>query len=116
MAAKNYHGSCQCGAVAYDVEADLDTMVACNCSMCGRSGAVWTFTPAAKFQLRSGEAKLTDYQFHKHIVHNLFCSVCGIKSFSRGVDKDESEIVAINVRCLDGVDVHALQPVQMDNR
>ena len=57
-----------------------------------------------KFTLETGEDDLTDYQFNKHVIHHLFCKTCGIKSFARG-NGPTGPTVAINVRCLDGVDV-----------
>jgi hypothetical protein len=38
MTAATYHGSCQCGAVAFDVEVDISRPVTCNCSRCQRLG------------------------------------------------------------------------------
>jgi len=32
MSARHYTGSCQCGAVTYAVEVDLDQTRTCNCS------------------------------------------------------------------------------------
>src|SRR4051812_178367 len=99
---KTYSGGCHCGRVRYDVEVDLGgPVISCNCSMCGRSGTLLTFVPATQFTLRSGEQELTDYQFNKHVIHHVFCRVCGIKSFARGVSRDGSQTVAVNARCLD---------------
>jgi len=53
--------------------------------MCGRAGTLLTFVPATQFNLLSGEPALTDYQFNRHAIHHLFCKVCGIKSFARGM-------------------------------
>src|SRR5205807_7317140 len=39
----------------------------------------------------------------------LFCKTCGVKSFARGTGPKGEEMVAINLRCLDGVDVFAAQ-------
>jgi hypothetical protein len=112
-----YTGSCHCGAVRYTVELDLSQPVlACNCSMCGRSGALLSFAPIEKFALEQGSDSLTDYQFNKHVIHHLFCKVCGIKSFSRGVGVGGKEMAAINVRCLEGVDPAALQIKQVDGK
>lgn len=114
---KSYSGGCQCGRVRYDVRLDLaQPVMACNCSMCGRAGTLLQFAPASGFTLRSGGESLTDYQFNKHVIHHLFCSVCGIKSFARGVGRDGSEQVAINVRCLDEVDVDKLNVMKHDGR
>jgi hypothetical protein len=111
----SYTGSCHCGAVRYRVEADLSQPVnACNCSMCGRSGTLLTFVPADNFTLEQGSESLTDYLFNKDRIHHLFCKVCGIKSFARGTGPGGQEMVAINARCLAGVDVSTLAIKQID--
>ena len=33
-----YHGSCHCQAVTYEVDLDLQQVIACNCSHCSRKG------------------------------------------------------------------------------
>jgi len=112
--AKNYSGGCHCGQVRYDVTADLSTVVACNCSICAKRGVLWTFVPAENFALRAGAEDLVDYQFNKKVLHHLFCRHCGVGSFTRGISPKGQEMVAINVRCLDGIDVAALKPVPFD--
>jgi hypothetical protein len=59
---------------------------------------------------------LIDYQFNKKVIHHLFCRQCGIGSFSRGKAPDGSDMVAINVRCLDGVDPTALEITPFDGK
>ncbi|HEY6476230.1 MAG TPA: GFA family protein [Polyangia bacterium] len=114
---KTYQGGCQCGRVRYQVELDLEQPVlSCNCSMCGRAGTLLTFVPAEKFKLVSGEGAVTDYQFKHLVIHHLFCSTCGIKSFSRGAGRDGGEQIAINARCLDDVDLDALTIQKWDGR
>jgi hypothetical protein len=114
---KTYVGSCHCGRVRYDVELDLGSpVVACNCSMCGRTGTLLTFVPESQFKLRSGEDVLTDYQFNKHAIHHLFCRVCGVKSFARGTARDGNAMVAINARCLEGVEPDRLTVNHFDGR
>jgi hypothetical protein len=106
---KKHRGSCHCGNVRYQVSLDLEQpVVSCNCSMCGRSGTLLSFAPAAKFELVSGEDSLKDYLFNRHSIHHLFCTNCGIKSFARGQMPDGSPMVAVNVRCLEDVDLEKL--------
>lgn len=114
--AKNYSGGCHCGQVRYDVTADLSSVIACNCSICVRRGTLLTFVPVESFALRAGGEDLVDYQFNKKVIHHLFCRHCGVASFSRGVVPGGKEMIAINVRCLDGVDPAALKPVPFDGR
>lgn len=116
MSARTYRGGCQCGAVRYETSADLDNIIACNCSRCGKMGLMLSFTGAGDFNLESGEDSLSEYQFNRHVIHHLFCKVCGVQSFSRGNGPDGKPMVAINVRCLDGVNVHDLHPKPYDGR
>jgi hypothetical protein len=114
---KTYTGGCHCGAVRYEVDMEeLTKGLSCNCSMCGRAGSILAFTSASNFRLLSGEEQLTDYQFNRKIIHHLFCNVCGIKSFSRGTAPDGSPTVAINIRCLDDVDIHSLDIQEYDGK
>ena len=113
---QTYTGRCQCGQVRYQVALELGEVMACNCSRCGKLGSLFAFAPAADFKLLAEEGGMTDYQFNKHVIHHLFCSTCGIESFARGKGRDGAEMVAINVRCLDGVDVDALPVKKVDGR
>lgn len=107
---KTYQGSCHCGNVRYQVELDLSQpLITCNCSMCQRMGSMLAFVPESQFKLMQGEGALTDYQFNKKVIHHLFCSTCGIRSFARGKMPDGSPTIAVNARCLEGVDISALK-------
>jgi hypothetical protein len=114
--AKTYTGSCHCGRVRYDATLDLAQVIECNCSHCQRKGLLLTFVPSSQFTLRSGEQELADYQFNKKIIRHLFCRTCGVQPFARGKMPDGSAAVAVNVRCLEGVDVSALKPMPFDGR
>ena len=112
-----HSGGCHCGKVRYRVNIDLEKPVtSCNCSMCGRSGTLLSFVPAGEFTLESGDDVLTDYQFNHHVIHHLFCRVCGIKSFARGKSRDGSDTVSVNTRCLDGVDLETLKINKFDGK
>ncbi len=112
-----YTGSCHCGAVRYEAKLDLAApVIGCNCSMCGRSGTLLAFIPDQQFKLLSGEDALVDYQFNKHVIHHLFCRVCGIKPFARGKSPNGDDVIAVNTRCLEGVDVQSLQVHSVDGK
>ena len=113
---QSYQGGCHCGAVRYKANADISVVNECNCSHCEKKGFLLVFTPASDFELLSGGDKLTEYRFNKKQIEHLFCSVCGVQSFARGKGPDGAEVTAINVRCLDGVDIHALTRRPVDGR
>jgi hypothetical protein len=110
-------GGCHCGAVRYTVELERNpAAISCNCSMCRRAGSLLSFVPATRFHLEQGEGATTDYLFNKHHIHHLFCRTCGIKSFARGAGPDGREMVAVNVRCLDGFEEDQFRVREVDGR
>ena len=113
---KTYEGGCHCGKVRYKATTDLAQVIECNCSMCSRAGTQLAFVTPENFELLSGKDALTDYQFNKHVIHHLFCSTCGIKSFSNGIGPGGKPVVAVNVRCLDGVDTSKLKTVHFNGK
>jgi hypothetical protein len=112
----HYRGSCQCGAVAFEVDVDISRPVVCNCSRCQRLGSRLAFAPAAGFTLLRGEDELTEYRFNRNVISHLFCRTCGIESFSRGQMPDGTPMVAINVNCLEGVEPLDLPVTRFDGR
>ena len=112
----NYTGGCQCGAVRYEVSADIGTVMSCNCSRCQKLGWLLAFVPAQDFKLLSGDDATTEFKFNKHVIRHRFCATCGIESFASGKGPDGSDVVAINVRCLDDVDLDALTVNKIDGR
>ncbi|HEY7665404.1 MAG TPA: GFA family protein [Xanthobacteraceae bacterium] len=113
---KTYTGGCHCGEVRFEVTADLSKVVSCNCSLCQKRGALWTFVTPESFALRAGAEDLKDYQFGKKQIHHLFCPQCGVGAFSRGTAPGQGEMVAVNVRCLDDLDMGALKLTPFDGR
>src|SRR5690606_20379524 len=109
-----YEGSCHCGAVRFKADVDLAQPITCNCSYCSRRGSALAFTPAGNFTLEKGEERLTEYRFNTKTIQHLFCSVCGIESFARGQMPDGTRMVAVNVPCLEGVDLDTLAIRQFD--
>ena len=84
MPLNHYEGGCQCGAVSYEADVDLDNTLTCNCSRCQRMGFVLAFTPRENFQLKSGDGQMTEYLFNRKTIRHLFCSTCGVESFAYG--------------------------------
>ena len=115
-APKTYVGSCHCGKVRFETAMDIGHLTACNCSICSRMGWLLTFVPGDDFKLLSGDGALTDYQFGKKHIHHLFCSTCGVNSFSRGTGQSGQAMVAVNVRCLEGVDLEKVPVKNFDGK
>lgn len=110
-----YSGSCQCGKVTFDVDTQIDKVISCNCSRCRRLGSLLAFADKDKFTLKSGKDALTEYLFNKHAIHHFFCATCGIEPFAEAVNpKTGKPTMAVNVRCLEGVDPTKFEVMEFD--
>lgn len=109
-------GSCHCGAVAFEVDLDLSRVLACNCSICTKTGALWAFTPATSLRLQKGSDTLASYQFGQKRLNHRHCSVCGVETFAEAKMPDGTDSRGINVRTLDGVDMDTLNLKKYDGR
>jgi hypothetical protein len=114
---QTYSGGCQCGKVRYEVHMDIHEVLACNCSRCARLGSLLAFAPIAQFKLLSGGADLTTFEFNKRMIQHRFCSSCGIQPFAIGTHpKTGEQFAAINVRCVDGIDIEDLKVKKVDGK
>ena len=109
-------GSCHCGSVAFEVDGAPDSATACNCSMCRRRGSLLWFVSREALRLRTPEQDLATYRFHKHSIDHRFCKACGIHTFGEGTHPNGQRMAAVNVRCLDDVDLDALPVHHYDGR
>ena len=110
-----YAGSCHCGAVTFQVDADLPAQaMSCNCSHCRRKGFLWSFHPADQFTLTDGGKTLETYTFNTHKLRHQFCSTCGTQAFAEGQGPDGSPIRAVNLRCVPDCDLDALEIKKVD--
>ena len=104
-----YLGSCHCGRVRFKVEANLDQVRVCDCSICRRRGALIHRVAEDALELLSPLEDLTTYKFHTQQATDYFCAECGILPFRR--PRTAPHMWAINVRCLEGVDLDTI-PVE----
>jgi hypothetical protein len=107
-------GGCHCGRVRYEVTGDLGPVSECNCSICTRKGYLHWIVPRERFRLLVGEDDLTTYQFNTMTARHRFCRHCGVASFY--VPRSHPDRIDVSVRCLDDVDVHALDVRPFDGR
>jgi hypothetical protein len=112
----NYRGSCHCGRVAYDVEGTIDSAMSCNCSICQRKGSLLWFVPREQFRLTTPEQNASTYTFNRHVIKHRFCPVCGIHPYAEASDAKGNPMAAINIRCLEGIDLDAVPVKHFDGR
>ena len=94
-----YKGSCHCGAVAFEVEANEKVVaISCNCSICTKAVNLHLIVPRSKFKLIKGENNLSTYTFDTEEAKHLFCRTCGIKSFY--IPRTNPDGISVNPSCL----------------
>lgn len=112
-----YTGSCHCGQVAIEVEGDLKQVMACNCSLCSRKGSLLWFVPREQMRVLTPEEDIGTYTFNKHVIKHRFCPDCGMHPFAEAVDPSTGKpTAAINVRCLEDVDLSSIPVKNFDGR
>lgn len=77
-----YSGSCHCGAVRFRVDADIDELTSCDCSLCMRKNAVMAKVHENALTIMAGEDALS-YEWNTKRAKHYFCSRCGIYTFHR---------------------------------
>jgi hypothetical protein len=95
-----HQGSCLCGAVHFEINADLHSPDACHCLQCRKySGHYWASTDVYRAMLTiHGEENITWYQSSEK-VRRGFCSTCGSSLFWDPILKDK---IAVAMGSLDG--------------
>ena len=111
-----HQGSCHCGRIKFRVEGNISGVLSCNCSICQRKGALMWFVPRARLQLLTPEADAGTYSFNKHVIQHRFCPVCGMHPYGEGRDRTGKEMAAVNIRCLEEIDLDAIPVTPFDGR
>ena len=104
-----WSGSCHCGAVRFEVNAEFDELTTCDCSLCVKKNAVMAKVHESALTVLAGEDALSLYQWNTQRAKHYFCSRCGIYTFHR--KRSAPDHYGVNVFCLDNFDV-ASMPVR----
>ncbi|MDH4124058.1 MAG: GFA family protein [Gammaproteobacteria bacterium] len=108
---QTYEGSCHSGKVRFRATLDPAECFVCDCSICTKKGSTIIRIEEPDFELATPLDELSVYQFNKNIAKHYFCPTCGVHPFNR--PRSYPDKWAVNVRCLQGVDVGTLQPRQV---
>jgi len=106
---QTYEGACHCGRVRFEVDADIDHVRVCDCSVCYKRGALNFRVHQDDFRPLTPLDEMTLYQWHTKTSKDYFCPDCGILPFRIPRMHNEGETIwTINVRCLAGIDAYEL--------
>jgi hypothetical protein len=106
--------SCHCGRIRLEVDAELDEVVSCNCSICARSGFLhWYVAPERVKYLTTGQGVST-YWWRSATGGQHFCSNCGIAVVRTSTAYPPP--LSINARCIEGIDLSTLKIRDFDGK
>lgn len=116
--ATTHQGSCHCGAIRFEVVADLGSGAArCNCSICTKIASVGIIVAPEALRSLTPEADLAFYEWGAKVGRRYFCRICGIHTFSRGsLPELGGAYASVNLNTLDDVDPALLTIRYWDGR
>jgi hypothetical protein len=95
------HGSCLCGAVAYEVDADIGRIVHCHCETCrkthGSAFSTVSPVPRDKFRFTKGQDMLAAFESSPGKLRK-FCARCGSHIVA---ERPNQPVVLLRLGCLD---------------
>jgi len=90
-----HKGSCECGAVTYEISGPLRPSVACHCTQCRKtSGHYWSATQVPNDQLRITREDGLKWFRSSDFARRGFCMECGSSLFWQHDDEDATSVGA----------------------
>jgi hypothetical protein len=78
-----------------------------------QEGPAFHVSRAGELSPACRRGQLEEYLFNKHAIRH---QLCGVEAFARGSKPDGTEVVAVNVSCIDGIELAKLQMTPIDGR
>ncbi len=91
--------SCHCGAVTITVPSAPEKLTDCNCSICRRIGALWSYYPPQDVQVAHPEGGLDGYIQGDRSLTTWRCHTCGCTTHWTATDPDLGRM-AVNARLM----------------
>lgn len=120
-----YNGACHCKSVRFQVDADIDHVRVCDCSICSMRGGLMFRVPEEAMRVLTPLDALTVYRWGSLSAVDYFCPACGILPFRRPGKPTTAERAAgvvpftgwsINTRCLEGFSADDVATVAIPGR
>ena len=109
-----YQGGCHCGRVRFEIDAEIGTVLDCNCSICAKKGFLHLIVDPSQVRMLSPADAVSLYQFNTKTAKHYFCPVCGISPYY--IPRSHPDKIDVNVRCLEGVELESLTIVPFNGR
>ena len=84
LSERPYRLSCHCGAIRFEVDAELAGLIECNCSTCRRHGFLRWKVPSEALKLKTERVRLSAYAWRDLAGTHQFCPLAGPRCCERG--------------------------------
>ncbi len=94
-------GHCHCESVSWTYPLKLESVTACNCTLCRKYGALWAYGQLEEGITVSGKTK--SYARGRQLNGFHFCENCGCLAYylSKSADDLGRNRIAVNLRMID---------------
>src|SRR5688572_20945605 len=92
--------TCHCGAVRIAVDGPPSRVTECNCSICGRLGALWAYYTTAQARVVQGADATGSYSWGDRNIAFHHCRTCGNTTHYTGIGAEPLDRVGVNARLL----------------
>jgi hypothetical protein len=111
--------ACHCGAVRFEVSEAPAWVLDCNCTLCRRYGAMWSYyldeEGQAKLLSKPDPATTATYTWLDHEIATHHCRTCGCITHAEAIARDPPAILALNARMMVGLDGANIEVRRIDN-
>ncbi|KAL3474286.1 Mss4-like protein [Aspergillus californicus] len=113
-----YNSICHCGTVkfTFTLPTPIEEMdvVKCNCSICTKNGYLMVYPKPCDTSFTHPDDAVTEYRHASKQYPHFFCATCGSSLYAKG--PEGTEMLAVNVRMIDGIDIEKLKFKPVDGR
>ncbi len=107
--------ACHCTAVRFEIEDLPDWVLDCNCTICRRYGAIWTYPDATQVTLVRGAHSTDTYTWGNRWLAFHRCRECGCITHMTVLDPDPPRVYGVNARMIPTLDPASVRLRQMDH-
>jgi hypothetical protein len=91
--------TCHCGAIRIEVDAALERVTDCNCSICRRRAALWAYFSPRQVRIVPPEGGTLIYMWQDRSIEFHTCKVCHCTTHWAPADKTHDRM-AVNARLM----------------
>jgi hypothetical protein len=106
-------GSCHCGKVRIEVPRPPAWVGSCNCSICRRTGILWSYYRPDEVRIEAEADATQPYVWGDRCLALHHCRTCGCITHWQNL-MPEPEKMGVNARMLDGFDADATELRRID--